>query len=310
MLKCILSLILFSSINSYSQFIVKDSLRWSGITCASVGGYGSSIYVWEIQGPDTLINGKTYRTVWSSSDSTFSNLQIAAFMRETPGGEVFILDTWNGAIEEPLYNFGLQIGDTFPSYFHLPYGELYVSDVTDSLIYGRTRRMITLTTSPIWSDTVLWVERVGSFVKDDFFGIPSLDTAFLYQGLIPQDIVDCGEGIGFCHWEYDSLIYSNPGYPSYDDCFPWSYSYFGGLIEKSETELLLFPQPANDKLSFMNLDSNRSHKLRIFNLMGKLIMTVNLPSSHNELIVSTLPTGVYFIQSEDGKVMERFVISR
>jgi Secretion system C-terminal sorting domain len=290
--------------------MVRDSMGWSGITCAPIGYDGISIYSLTIFGPDTKIDGKIYQGLWAPSDTAFSSYYNAWFIREDSLGQVFLKGPTNFFDEELLYHFGANEGDTVFTYYHkFNYGNLYVIGSTDSVLYGKTRRVITLKTEPWYQDTIVWIEGLGSFIKENT-GNPNLGPDLVYQGLAPQTVVDCGQAFGFCHWEGDSLVYSNNKWPSYGECFPWELGYYVGLDKgTSKRGFSIYPQPADKKVFIHQKEKTEIFQVSLYNLRGKELFSYFLGPNRNEIDVRGLPAGLYIIKSEDGKVYSKLLIA-
>ncbi|MFI5221350.1 MAG: T9SS type A sorting domain-containing protein [Bacteroidia bacterium] len=76
----------------------------------------------------------------------------------------------------------------------------------------------------------------------------------------------------------------------------------------------IFPNPANDNL-FIDLNSNENATIVIYNSLGELVkklQTPDLNSGKNEISVSDLYTGIYFIRINSGRMsfQKKFIISR
>ena len=77
-----------------------------------------------------------------------------------------------------------------------------------------------------------------------------------------------------------------------------------GIIEKNkdEKDFLLYPNPANDKLYVSFIDPTMvAYYIRITNSVGKTIYMLPRPELSNGLDISTLTSGIYFIQLTDEK---------
>jgi hypothetical protein len=71
-------------------------------------------------------------------------------------------------------------------------------------------------------------------------------------------------------------------------------------IHDPSTNLMIFPNPADDLLIIQGL--NETGILKIYNVSGTLMKTVNLDADHAEINVSGLKEGMYLlhIETENG----------
>lgn len=77
-----------------------------------------------------------------------------------------------------------------------------------------------------------------------------------------------------------------------------------GISEASVTQnLLVFPNPANN---ILNIDSKTAMNVNIVNLLGVTIQSQPLNIGSNQINVSQLTSGIYFIKADNGTVV-RFV---
>lgn len=75
-----------------------------------------------------------------------------------------------------------------------------------------------------------------------------------------------------------------------------------GISEASVTQnLLVFPNPANNVL---NVDSKTEMNMSIINILGKTIQKQTLSIGSNQIDVSILTSGIYFIKAENGATIK------
>ena len=72
-----------------------------------------------------------------------------------------------------------------------------------------------------------------------------------------------------------------------------------GLSEIANSLLEISPNPANEKI-VINNDSSSDITVSILNSDGRMVQSVNLFSGKNELNISSLSNGLYFIQEPNG----------
>jgi len=79
----------------------------------------------------------------------------------------------------------------------------------------------------------------------------------------------------------------------------------------SISEFELFPNPANESLSF-NFNSYQTGSFYVVNILGNILMNGNLISGTQNLDVSALKNGIYMIKFVDGEssVNKKFIIER
>ena len=76
-----------------------------------------------------------------------------------------------------------------------------------------------------------------------------------------------------------------------------SYSEFTGIAdsqEKQKNDLLVYPNPANDRLYISYKSENQKMNFSIIDLLGKTILSSNMDADYID--ISMLESGVYFIQ--------------
>ncbi|MBQ1667700.1 MAG: leucine-rich repeat domain-containing protein, partial [Prevotella sp.] len=110
-----------------------------------------------------------------------------------------------------------------------------------------------------------------------------------------------------CFWVEDALLYHNDD----EDCDA-IYSEIHGVDENgpltgSET-FVVYPNPTNNILfvETQNFASLPTPTYRIINLMGQTLLTGNISAETQQIDISTLPAGMYFI-SVDGQTV-KFVV--
>ncbi|WP_299617398.1 glycosyl hydrolase family 8 [uncultured Tenacibaculum sp.] len=75
-------------------------------------------------------------------------------------------------------------------------------------------------------------------------------------------------------------------------------------VVQQQKDIIIYPNPTTNELRLVNFELGK--KVKIYNTLGKEIMTTDVKNSNMELVdVSELPTGIYFINS--GKVKIKFI---
>jgi hypothetical protein len=78
-------------------------------------------------------------------------------------------------------------------------------------------------------------------------------------------------------------------------------------IITNTTSLELFPNPNNGTFS---IKTDKTMRLNIVNELGQVVETLDITSSSNEVSISHLASGVYFLLSNDGLVKQKIVLSK
>ena len=156
-------------VNGYStnySSMIQDSSRWNTVS----GGYGSWMRItgvtntcYKIEG-DTSIVGINYKKVRSSTDSLHLNWMNYALVRE----DTIQKKVWlrKGEKEGLIYNFNVQVGDTF-SLFNPVYGgrSTYKVVSIDSILFeSGFRKTYSLLAGNETEQSVkdFWIEGIGS----------------------------------------------------------------------------------------------------------------------------------------------------
>ena len=79
----------------------------------------------------------------------------------------------------------------------------------------------------------------------------------------------------------------------------------------NSNDLLVYPNPANDKITIDRLSSNANtgNEISIYDLQGKLLLKQPLYQTKTDINISDLAAGIYFIKwaGEEGVVVKKFV---
>ena len=198
---------------------------------------------------------------------------------------------WNKTLEEftVLYDFEAEVGDEW---------EIKVG--TESLI--------------MHVDAVEVVEYEGSFYRmlrvsdagnifsgDIVCGIGHLTSFF------PEKLMDNRDRISMeglrCYWIEDELVFK----PGDEDCDA-VYSEVHGVEESAENQFDVYPNPTNGVLFVETrlIASLPDQTYRIANLMGQTVLTGQITADNQQIDVSSLPQGMYFITV--GDVTRKFVV--
>ncbi len=234
------------------------------------------------QAEDVEINGMEYHTVYIQGQGVL----LGAYRNED--NQVYYCK-WNGNTyddETLLYDYDLEEGDFFNDDDEHPMQVTEVSTITDN--NGIERKMLTFSFIGLPEETEFWVEGVGS------------SKGFVNSGnYTPTD-----EGAIFhllCHHVDDDVIYVNPEYDTCDI----------DEIEENNVEngINIYPNPANDIIKILNINNLSVKKIEITDITGRILMNLG---NVEEINVSNLPNGQYFIKIDDGEstVIRKFSVMK
>ena len=232
---------------------------------------------------DTTINNTQYIKICQSTDTLFefqANYPFYCAVREEDSKYYFVFP--NDTSEILYYDFNMEVGDTihYPQNNYIWYPiELKVVGKDSILIGSNYRKQLFLTnldtiTTGTWQNQV-WIEGIGSL-----FG---LRHAHSY-------VID-NDNATSCFHQNDSLVYLNPQFQA---CYRWTLV---GLEENQLQPLKLFPNPANEQISFELLsDELLLSPFEIKDMQGKNYFSSTINSSNFSISTSYYPSGVYFYQ--------------
>ena len=72
----------------------------------------------------------------------------------------------------------------------------------------------------------------------------------------------------------------------------------------SKSNLILYPNPAKDKITISHLHITGITQLSIFNVNGEKVMEKQLTNNETQIDISALPRGVYFVRVQNEKMVE------
>ena len=191
---------------------------------------------------------------------------------------------WNKTLEEftVLYDFGAEVGDSWNIFVGTEILTMHVDGV-DFIEYGDRYYPMLHVSDP---DDI--------FSGDIVCGIGHLTSFF------PERLMDNGDGIRVeglrCYWVEDELVFK----PGDEDCDA-IYSEVHGVDEDSPSmgsgTFVVYPNPTNGVLFVETrlIASLPDQTYRITNLMGQTVLSGNINAENQQIDVSSLPQGMYFI---------------
>lgn len=219
----------------------------------------------------TLINGKYYHELlWSGSMTGEITHETGKFYREE-GQKVWLMSPSRDSAVL-LYDFSLDVGDTFKIYNSVGMLVTYVVTIKQTLTFsdGSVKHILKLKgeTEQGYNCEIRWIEGMGSIVAFmDYLHVCVLDGIVRYV---------------LCFTSNGKLLYRDP---SYGSC------YVTATESPELADLKLYPNPTSDKLSF-----NTEYKIKsveIYDLMGHKIKEISFPGK--AIDIGMYQAGVYFI---------------
>ena len=191
---------------------------------------------------------------------------------------------WNKTLEEftVLYDFGAHEGDSWTIKVGTESLIMHVDAVEEIEYEGKTYRMLRVS------------DPEDLFSGDIVCGIGHLTSFF------PERLMDNGDGIRVegmrCYWVENELVFKYGD----EDCDA-IYSEVHGLDEEGpstlSTGLVIYPNPTDGTLFVQTLRATSllDQTYRIINLIGQIVLSGNITAEIQQIDVSSLPQGMYFI---------------
>lgn len=194
---------------------------------------------------------------------------------------------WNKTLNEftTLYDFGAEEGDEWEIKVGTQTIPVHV-DAAQTVTYKSQEYKMLSISDP---DDI--------FTGDIICGIGHLTSFF------PEKLMTKGyrvEGIR-CFWQDGNLVYQNGDL----DCDEIYEQHHFGIDEfDNESGLIIYPNPSHDVLYVLSKNINLEY--RIINLMGQTLIVGEIISENQQINVSSLPKGIYFITVNNAS--QKFVI--
>jgi hypothetical protein len=191
-----------------------------------------------------------------------------------------------------LYDLGAQEGDSWVIKVGTETVTMYVDAVEQYYYDGRLYRMMQVSDAEdLFSGTIVC-------------GIGHL-SSFFPERLMTRGKAYRVEGMR-CYWRDGELVFKY----GEEDCDAVYKDYHFGLDEQEETAFAIYPNPTHGVLFVETqcLASQPTPTYRITNLMGQTLMTGNITAETQQIDVSGLPQGMYFISV--GDATSKFIVNR
>jgi len=257
-----------SIVKVYSQSyepLLKEKNSWYQRFSSHLG----HTYYWYYSEKDTLIDGNVYKQIWSSNDTS-----IVAFLREDVESKKVWRRYPGDTSDIMLYDFTLQIGDTFTCNYSYTWSFI-VTSVSSVYMYCGYRNQITLTKSNDPLIKVYWIEGVGSpgdpIHISDFGGCPARKLICSYQNS-------------------DQIYY-------YFGATPCPVNPYLGIYDIDMNPVEIFPNPSSGQVNINISNITQKHiTLNVFDIEGNLIYNQDINRNSTILDVSDYTKGVYILK--------------
>lgn len=279
----------FKEIPDYIPMLKKEN-QWNTMQTDATFGPNHTEDTWKTftySIEDTLIGNQMYSKLLSSEGEAY------LLREDTVEKKVFLIETYNGNFDEKLiYDFGMEIGDTF-DYYYAP-NQIQFSLRLDSVKNitfdnGAPTRAYFLgvkwgNPDSYFHDKLVWIEGMGDIGKFFYGRCIGIVGCEIYNNLL-------------CYKKNEELYYINP---QFNTCFRDS----GVNDELTNYKVKIVPNPVYSAFTIKTeLDIV---KVQIYDLNGKKLTS----TSSQNINVNNLNPGLYIAKllTNDGKfVVKKFV---
>jgi hypothetical protein len=287
----------FATIKVFSQYqpMLRDNSKWLSY-CYFEGSCNESN---QIIG-DSVVNDTIYKILYSNSPCTclrpFAG-NIELLREDSISKIVYLRDQFLAAGETEWYNFALNVGDTFHC-INQNNNSIILDSITDTIINGFGSSYPPYI-SPLkvfyfhfddiqfHTEPVIWIEGIGSLSG---LNSPTIERyTWGFNGLL-------------CH--FDSLgnrdYHYSDGWPV-DSC---EGPYVGINELYNSNKIILYPNPANDKITIESTAINKDAKIFVYDVQGKLLTQQLLFMTKTDLDISHLAKGLYIVKFANADKIE------
>ena len=251
---------------------------------------GSITYQYMYQAGDTIINDEpTHILVKINTlyDKGLRDEVTHEYVYERDGKVYW----WNKTLEvfTVLYDYEAEVGDYWEIIVGTRTIDMHVDAVEEIEYEGRVWRMLRVS------------DPEDLFSGNIVCGIGHLTSFF------PEKLMDNRDGVRVegmrCYWSEGELVFKYGD----EDCDA-IYSDVHGVEESAENQFDVYPNPTNGVLFVETrlIASLPDQTYHITNLMGQTLLTGQITAENQQINVSSLPQGMYFISI--GDVTRKFVV--
>jgi len=280
-------ILLFQAHAQYNTELIDTTKLWSSWRGGSwlPPDYRISSYH-KFQG-DTVINQISYKKIWESLDEPQLNWELKGFIHSDENESIYVRDLFDN--EGLIYNFNVQVGDTFTLYNPFNEGlvfEVLIAEKDSTFIIpaNQFRKRIKLQGNDIWAGEEYWIEGIGS------------SAGILMSGADIVQLTGWAMYDPLCQWENDTLVYSNP---EYNSCF---ITVSTPEIELESPKITIHPNPLVYKSTItINGIQAKNYTIEIFDISGIKVLDYHIQADEKIVInKEMLEPGLYLINLNDG----------
>ena len=281
----------------------QNSENWAGFTnimedCGSglIEFHGSEWY-YEIVDENGNI---TYQHLEYTADTTVNHKDVQIIIRtntlydkgehqEVTREYLYMEDNlvywWNSELEEftVLYDLSAQQGDSWVIKVGTETLTMHVDAVNQYYYEGQLFKML----------------RVSD--EDDLFGGTIVCGVGHLSSFFPERLMTRGKDYRVhglrCYWNYGNLLFT----VDRDNCDAIYVNLHNGIEEPTAVQFAIYPNPTNGILTIHHSSFRIPYSsFRITNLMGQTILSGQITAENQQIDVSNLPEGMYFITIGEG----------
>ena len=256
-----------------------------------VDEYGNITYQHLEYTADTTVNHKDVQII-IRTNTLYDKGEHQEVTREYLYLEDEIVYWWNSELMEftVLYDLGAQQGDSWVIKVGTESLVMHVDAVNHYYYEGQLFRMLQVSDAEdLFSGTIVCgVGHLSSFFPERLM---TRDKGYRVQGLR-------------CYWNYGNLLFTL----NRDNCDAIYAELHNGLDDPEEMLFALYPNPTHSVLFVETVctPSLPSQTYRITNMMGQTVLSGNITVENQQINVSNLPQGMYFITVGEGT--RKFVV--
>lgn len=266
---------------------------------------------------DTVVQSKNYKKfyhVYTWAGGSNMNLFIGYIREDTVAKKVYFLDKATSSVEDLLYDFSLNVGDSayynFPTSFgNFPKAWYKVKSIVNTATKVGIRKKFNLIgkNGGSTSDTLQYIESIGCVIHPIYMYSPGYQMGSLFSSSTCKSPYTIGLACKYSNniKFYQSCTYilaqQNGCFFKYDSCN--YYQNCGGISELSAVrKVSVSPNPAQTELSIsINLDSDVKLQIELIDISGrvaKLISEQALPAGEHliNFSVKELEDGFYSVR--------------